>query len=224
MTRGETEQLLNAIPADKSNDVAFRDRLMLELLYTCSLRRGELVALNVEDLDFSTHSLRVRAAVTKTATGRIVPIGHFAMELLKTYLEEVRPEGGPALFKSRKGSRLYREYVTELVRKLRKQLNLKTKATSHSLRKSSATHMLRNSAPLVSVSKLLGHRDISVTQLYTKVYPVDLIKMHRSKHPREKQKNITLPVLSLANKLFDLLEQYHPRNFEELPILKLPED
>ena len=82
--------------------------------------------------------------------------------------------------------------------------------------------MLRNSAPLVSVSKLLGHSDISATQLYTKVYPVDLIKMHRSRHPREKQKNIVLPLLQLEGKLFNALEQHHPRNWDELPDLRLP--
>lgn len=224
MTKGETQLLLNAVSDDRSNPFHYRDRLIMELMYSCSLRRGEVVSLNVDDYDQSTQSLRLRAEECKSRTGRIVPIGSYANELLKTYLNHVRPAGGEAIFKNYKGDRLGSGYVTRMVTKLRKQLKIKTKATSHSLRKSSATHMLRNKAPLVSVSKLLGHKDISATQLYTKVYPVDLVKMHRAHHPREKQKNIRMPKLevfqrSKMSNLYEVLES-HPRENDDVPLLE----
>jgi len=237
MTESETQKMLEAIPADPSNPILFRNRLILELLYSCSLRRGELVALNLSDYDFSTRSLRIIGRTTKTNTGRIVPVGRIAAELLERYIGDIRPKvQNNAIFLNRRNRRMGCWDISNLVADTRKRVKIKTKATSHSFRKSSATHMLRRKAPLISVSRLLGHTDIAATQLYTKVYPADIIKMHRAHHPREKQKNITLPELNVPRFLFshssfeltgsDLLKihaAHHSREKDDLPELKIPE-
>jgi site-specific recombinase XerC len=79
---------------------------------------------------------------------------------------------------------------------------IRTKATSHSFRKSSATHMLKNGAPLVSVQALLGHKTPTTTEIYTKVYPKDIIQMHKGHHPRERQKNLRLEELRVPKWLY----------------------
>lgn len=239
MTKGETEKMLNSIPVEEGNYFSYRDRLIMELLYSCSLRRGEVVALNVIDYDRSTKSLRIRANTSKSNQGRLLPVGSIASSILEYYIDHIHKNmHREALFLNYRKERLSVQHVTRLVTKLRKKLKLKTQATSHSFRKSSATHMLRNSAPLVSVSRLLGHTDISATQLYTKVYPVDIVKMQKAHHPREKQKNQKLPILKVSAFLYEqsnltalkysekvfnfhkaILEN-HPREREELPILR----
>jgi site-specific recombinase XerD len=202
MTQGEAFKLLEAVPLNENNHVKFRDRTIYELLYSCSLRRSELVALNKNDFDPSTRSLRIKAG--KTHKGRLVPVGQYACDLLDQYLSEIRPKSdSEALFVTdRKRDRLSVETITTKVYRLRKAVKIRTKASSHSFRKSSATHMLRNGASLLTVQALLGHAAITSTQAYTKLYPKDLIKMHRANHPREKHKNVQLPELKVPEYLY----------------------
>ena len=224
MTPKETRRMLEAIEPDPDNYQGYRDRLLLELLYTCSLRRSEAVALNVADFDPTTRSLRIRAG--KTRRGRIVPVGMYACRMLETYLNEVRwITDTKALLLNRWGKRLSRHHVTELVTRLRKRIGIRTKATSHSFRKSSATHMLKNGARLEAVQMLLGHTDITATERYTKIYPRDITKMHRSRHPREKHKNLRMPKLKVpvfcggqktkrldpGKRLVRMMRYHHPR-------------
>ncbi|MBF0198447.1 MAG: tyrosine-type recombinase/integrase [Planctomycetes bacterium] len=201
MSTKETEKLLAQIPANSENPLVYRDRTILELLYSCSLRRSEVTALDVSDFDADARSLRIDAG--KTRRGRIVPVGQFAGELLSKYIAEYRqkPES-KALFQNYRGERLSAKYITTCVRKLRQKSEIRTKASSHSFRKSSATHMLKNGAPLASVQALLGHAVISSTEVYTKVYSKDLFRIHRAHHPREKQKNQVLPQLEVPVLLF----------------------
>ncbi|MBF0199243.1 MAG: tyrosine-type recombinase/integrase [Planctomycetes bacterium] len=201
MTGKETEKLLSMIPADPLNSMAYRDRTILELMYSCSLRRSEVVGLNVTDFSLDSRSLRVKAG--KTGRGRISPVGRYVCELLSEYIELHRPnKENKAVFQNTYGNRLSADYITRRVRELREKSNIRTKASSHSFRKSSATHMLKNGAPLVSVQALLGHSVISSTEAYTKVYPKDLFRIHKAHHPREKQKNQVLPELCVPSLLF----------------------
>jgi site-specific recombinase XerD len=161
-----------------------------------------VVALNIEDHQAESGGLIIRKS--KNKRGRVLPIGDYADALLRDYLKEVRygSDGNAAMFLNYTGKRISKGYLSSLARKLRIKAGIKTKATHHSLRKSSATHMLRNGASLTSVQALLGHETMLATQAYTKVYPKDIVKMHRAHHPREKQKNILLPVLKVPNKLY----------------------
>ncbi len=232
MTPGEVRKVLDTLPADEEDPRAFADRLMLELLYTCSLRRGELSALDVSDVDLSIPCIHVKPG--KTKKGRILPVGKVAVDMLRKWIHALRPKTEKtALFINRKGVRVRPHYITALAAQTRKKAGIRTRATSHSFRKSSATHMLRNGAPLEAVQDLLGHVEIAATQLYTKVYPKDIIKMHASLHPRERHKNQRLPKLRLpeylgeANGLFPkrrpsvftMHARKHP--FEQLSVPKL---
>ncbi len=201
MTFGETQRLLRSQPLDENDPLVYRNRVVMELLYSCSLRRGEVVGLNLHDFDAETQSLRVRAG--KTNIGRLIPVGDRVSELLETYIEKVRPDvSEKAIFIADKGGRIYADWITRLVRECRDKCGIRTKATSHSFRKSSATHMLRSGAGLPSVQALLGHAHIESTEIYTKVYSKDLFRIHRAHHPREKQKNPNLPELEVPTLLF----------------------
>jgi integrase/recombinase XerD len=235
MTPGETMKVLNMLPPDPDKPLVYRDRLMLELLYTCSLRRGELSALNLSDVDLSIPCIHIKPG--KTKKGRILPVGKLAVDMLTHYINALRPKTEEnALFINGWGRRVQPWTITALAAETRKKAGIRTKATSHSFRKSSATHMLRNGAPLETVQDLLGHVEIAATQLYTRIYPKDIIKMHRVYHPRERHKNMRLPKLKLpeyyghANGLFPkrrpsmytMHERNHPFQQCSVPKLTLP--
>lgn len=200
MTERETERVLAEVKENPERRRDFRDRTIVELMYSCSLRRSELVALNLEDYNAEAGALIIRKA--KNRRGRIVPVGEVAARLLQSYIAEVRLKSNDkALFLSYKRKRLGANLITNLATRLRRKSGIRTRATSHSFRKSSATHMLRRGAPLPSVQALLGHVRMTSTQLYTKIYPRDLVQMHRAHHPREKQKNYELPELRIPEYL-----------------------
>ncbi len=216
MTVGETKKVLDVIKADNENIFNFRDRVIMELMYSCSLRRSDVGNLLIKDYDPATRSLRVKGSRTKTNVGRVVPVGQVSAELLEKYLKEVRPlllkdNQIEAIFLNYKGNQLSLQRITKMANDARKKANIRTKATSHSFRKSSATHMLRAGAPLISVQALLGHVEATSTQIYTKIYPRDLIKMHRARHPREKQKNQMLPDLKVPKMMHKGWEIDGPR-------------
>lgn len=214
MTVHETMKMLDSVPPNKNKPSQYRNRLIMELLYSCSLRRGEVSALDIDDYDPSTRSLRIRGATTKTRGGRLLPVGKIAAEMLETYLKEVRPPNpSKALFINKFRRRLEPISITAIVKKVREETGIKTNASSHSYRKSSATHMLRNGGSLIQVSRLLGHTDISATEVYTKVYPKDIIKMHKSHHPREREKGYALPELLVPKYIYGgdkLKTRYEP--------------
>lgn len=200
LSKGQAIKVLEAVPADPDKPYEFRMRLVLELMYTCSMRRSEICDLKLNDYDPLTRSLKVKSRKTKSA--RVVPVGEFAHDLMMTYLEKLRPDvPTQSLFINKRKNSLAPYGISFFVNKLRQKMKLRNHFTSHSFRKSSATHMLRNGAPLSSVQKLLGHSDLHSTTLYTKVYRQDVFKMFGAHHPFERQKRIIYPELKMPTKL-----------------------
>jgi integrase/recombinase XerD len=151
------------------------------------------------DFDPENRRIKIKGATSKTKVGRIVPIGQKACNLLAQYIREIRPKEleSSFIFLNYRGHPISTQLISKLARRVRQTTQIRTKATSHSFRTSSATHMLRNGARLETVQALLGHVDISATQVYTKIYPQDIIKMHKAFHPREREKGLELPELYL---------------------------
>lgn len=200
LTEGEAKKLIQSFEYDEKKYIPFRNHLMAQVMFCCSLRRSELVALDKKDYD--PHTLSLRVTPIKTKIGRITPVSESVAALLNQYLEFYPIDNNVPLFRNYRNERISTAYITNMVRKARKAIKLRTKASSHSFRKTSATLMLKNGAPLVSVKRLLGHSRIESTTIYTKVYPKDIIKMHGTFHPRERQKNIALPKLKVPSYLY----------------------
>jgi integrase/recombinase XerD len=164
----------------QADAVALRDRAIVEMLYAGGVRVSELTGLGVEDLSLAEGRMLVRGKGDKE---RIVPLGRLAVDALDAYLTRgrpslaVRPREG-RLFLSVRGVALTRQWVWHLV----KQLDLR--ASPHMLRHSCATHMVENGADLRTVQTLLGHADISTTQVYTHLALGRLKAVHRAHHPR----------------------------------------
>lgn len=165
------------LPADRK--LALRDAAILELLYAAGLRVSELISLKKQDINLDAGFL---VASGKRSKERMVPIGTYAREVIKLYLEQQKPEGS-YLFPGRKGSPVTRQTIWKLVRRyglLLEQAHL----YPHMLRHTFATHLLEGGADLRSVQMLLGHEDISTTQIYTHVDRKRLKELHKKFHPR----------------------------------------
>ena len=166
-----------------------RDRTILEVLYGCGLRAGELVALDALDVDLERGLVRV---IGKGDKERVVPIGGEAAQALEQYLERGRPFLRPkasqsrqdpsALFVSVRGRRLTRKTIYEIVRRYGGRVGLDVHP--HTLRHSFATHLLEGGADLRALQEMLGHSDISTTQVYTHVDSTHLREEYLSTHPR----------------------------------------
>jgi integrase/recombinase XerD len=174
---------------------ALRDRAILELLYAGGLRVSEVTALNLGDIALDMGRAQVRGKGDKE---RIVPLGRTAIEALEEYIREGRPhlarisstrtaqqkrESGARLFLSLRGSPLTRQWIWHLVKAANNS------ASPHRLRHSCATHMVEHGADLRSVQLMLGHADISTTQVYTHLALGRLKAVHRMHHPRSKARN-----------------------------------
>lgn len=161
-----------------------RDRAMLELMYSCGLRLTELVSLNLADVDIADASLRVLGKGAKT---RILPIGSYALKALQTWLlarlQWVKLED-PALFITRQGSRLTARAVQYRFAHWARALGLGRHVHPHMLRHSFASHLLESSGDLRAVQELLGHADISSTQIYTHLDFQHLAQVYDQAHPR----------------------------------------
>lgn len=169
-----------------------RDRAVLEVLYGCGLRVGELVSLDLEDVDLSEGFLRVFG---KGGRERVVPIGGAAARALEAYLRAGRPglraakalrQDPGAVFLNRRGGRLSRQSVHSLVRRHGARVGLELHP--HTLRHSCATHMLEGGADLRALQELLGHADISTTQVYTHVDMRHVREEYLSTHPRARMR------------------------------------
>jgi integrase/recombinase XerD len=173
---------------DASQALGARDQAMLELLYATGLRVSELVTLQVRQISFQGDYLTVKG---KGAKVRAVPFGKWAREKLSMYLKEVRPKflkGKSSLyvFTNRSGKPLSRQGFWKLIRRYALSAEIEKRVTPHTLRHSFATHLLEGGADLRSVQSMLGHADISTTQIYTHVDGARLKKVHREHHPRER--------------------------------------
>jgi integrase/recombinase XerC/integrase/recombinase XerD len=180
----EVQALLERIPA--TEPLAVRDRAMFELAYSCGLRAEEVVNLNVDSPDFDGERLRVEGKGGKT---RLVPIGEPAQVALRRYLERARTalvgsRDEPALLVSKSGRRLHPSDVRRRLERWVRETAIAGGVSPHTLRHSFATHLLQGGADLRAIQELLGHSDLSTTQIYTKVEPSWLRSQYARSHPR----------------------------------------
>jgi integrase/recombinase XerD len=189
MTRDEVNLVL-AQPELRTR-TGFRDRAILETFYSTAIRLSELRQLTIYDIDLADGMLRVNQG--KGRKDRIVPLGKVAGKFVAEYLKRVRPrlakEERPerALFLSYTGRPLTGGTIGYLVRLYARRATVAKRVTCHTFRHTCATEMLRNGSSIRYVQELLGHADISTTQIYTRLLPLDLVKAHARAHPRERQ-------------------------------------
>lgn len=184
LTIKEVEMLL-AQP-DASTPAGLRDRAMLELLYATGIRVSELVSL--DDIDVHLEGGYIRCT-GKGSKERIVPLGSVAIKSVRDYLEKGRPRlirdrEERALYVNHHGRRLTRQGFWKIVKKYAEDARIEKEITPHTLRHSFATHLLENGADLRSVQEMLGHADISTTQIYTHITKGRLKEIYAKTHPR----------------------------------------
>jgi len=184
LTVNELNKLFNSISEEESYEL--RDKTIFELLYSSGLRISEAIDLAVSDVDFENMFITVTGKGNKQ---RMVPMGKEAARLLNKYRKESRPaiigsRESEYLFISKKGSQLNRKSVWRLLKNYVTRTEIKKNITPHTLRHSFATHLIENGADLRSVQELLGHMDISTTQIYTHMAKKQLQKIHKSFHPK----------------------------------------
>jgi integrase/recombinase XerD len=168
----------------------YRDRTILEVLYSTALRREEIANLELSDVDTDGGYVFVREG--KGGKDRVVPLGKSACEVVKSYLIGIRPQWPNSakdkhLFLNRWGRGMNPNAVWAVVRKYAKAADLDKPVATHSFRHACATHMLRNGAPIRQLQEMLGHDSLESTQIYTHVTINDLRAMHRKFHPREQK-------------------------------------
>jgi integrase/recombinase XerD len=186
LTMSDVDRLLQ--PPATEDPRAVRDQAILEVMYASGLRASELSSLKLENINFESGFLRV---IGKGNKERIVPIGRQALERLKFYLDRmrpklVRPHTPSALFLSNRGRQLNRATLWQLVSRSAKRAGVSKHVSPHMLRHSFATHLLENGADLRVIQEMLGHADISTTQVYTHVDSQRLKSVHYQFHPRAK--------------------------------------
>ena len=184
LTEAEVEALLQA--PDVSRFLGLRDRAMLEVLYASGLRVSELVKLQISQLNLRQGVLRV---VGKGDKERLVPLGEEAAEWLQRYLDEARPallrgRLSDEFFVTQRGTAMTRQAFWYLIKRYARRADIATALSPHSLRHSFATHLLNHGADLRALQMLLGHSNLSTTQIYTHVARERLKGVHGTHHPR----------------------------------------
>ncbi|RLD16950.1 site-specific tyrosine recombinase XerD [candidate division KSB1 bacterium] len=185
LTYDEVQQIL-ALP-DTKHHLGLRDKAMLETLYACGLRISELLTLQIREIHARENFVRVFGKGSKE---RLVPISDTALKWIKRYLEEARPlldryrrsEG--ALFLSVRGTRMSRMGFWKILKKYVDEAGIRKEIHPHTFRHSFATHLLENGADLRAVQEMLGHADISTTQIYTHIDRTFLLQEYQTFHPR----------------------------------------
>lgn len=185
-TLGESdvERLLEA--PDTGTELGLRDRAMLELMYASGLRVSELVQLPLPRVDLRQGIVQV---LGKGGKERLVPMGDPAVEWVERYIREARPQllerqASDWLFVTRQGGAMTRQNFWNLIKRYAGQAGLRTSLSPHGLRHAFATHLLEHGADLRVLQSLLGHADLSTTQIYTHVAKARLRELHREHHPR----------------------------------------
>ncbi len=181
----EVDQLLDIEVNDK---YSARNKAMLELMYSSGLRISELINLKVVDVSLDEALVRVFG---KGSKDRIVPIGDCALNALKMYIFEYRKDllkkqSSDYLFLSSLGNKMSRQALFKIIKAIALEKNIKTEISPHTLRHSFATHMLNYGADLRSIQELLGHSDISTTQIYTHISKKKISDDYKNSHPHSK--------------------------------------
>ena len=183
LTSKEVEVFLEQ--PDPSEPKGCRDRAMLELLYATGIRVSELIGLNLEHLNLSAGFVRCLGRGKE----RVIPLYPAAVRALQAYLERVRPQmvehpGERALFVNMSGERMSRQGFWKIIKHYQEKAGIHKEITPHTLRHSFAAHLLENGADLRSIQEMLGHADISSTQIYTQLVNQKLKDVYRKAHPR----------------------------------------
>ena len=184
----ETDRLLRAFSDRAAEALTIRNRAILEMMYASGLRVSETADLKLGDINFETGMVRVTGKGSKE---RIVPVASRVLNLLRRYTTSARTElteknpMSPYLFVSRTGKRLDRERIWAIIKEAAFIAGIDKEIHPHTLRHSFATHLLENGADLRAIQEMLGHSDISTTEIYTHVNKNRLLAVHRQFHPRK---------------------------------------
>lgn len=186
LSRAEVELII--MQPDLSTPFGLRDRAMLEVLYATGVRESELISLKIEDINSIAEFITVTGKGNKQ---RIIPIGKYAVEAIKNYKQNgrdllLKDISERTLFLNPYGKSMSRMGVWKIIRKYALQAGINKSVSPHVFRHSCATHMLEGGAGIVAVQEMLGHVDISTTQIYTHLSGKELKNIHKKAHPRGK--------------------------------------
>jgi integrase/recombinase XerC len=184
----DADQTVQLVEINEEDTLAIRDRAILELIYSSGLRLAELISLNLNDIDFNDRILTVTGKGNKT---RIVPVGSHAIKAIKRWLKErstMTSASEQALFISNRGKRISPRSVQDRLKQWAIKQGLPVHVHPHMLRHSFASHLLESSGDLRAVQELLGHADISTTQVYTHLDFQHLAQVYDKTHPRAHRK------------------------------------
>ena len=187
LSHRQARKLLSMIPTNTTE--GYRNRTMLELLYSTGIRACEILGLSLNDVDFERRLMKVTG---KGSKDRLVPVGKTAMKYLETYLKAIRPfllidKSEKAVFLNRKGRRLEYKSFQNMVQEVGRKSRLDIKVTAHTFRRSCATELIRGGAGLYAVKEILGHESLNTLQPYVRLTITDLQKTHEKCHPRERE-------------------------------------
>ena len=188
LTISEARKIMHS--PDKKSVIGYRDRTILEVLYSSGIRKTELANLQVSDVDYNEGILRIEGKGKKE---RVVPIGKIACRYLENYISSVREElikdpPNNYLFLSIRGKKLSKDVVRMSIKKYARGAGIKKNVHCHTFRHTCATHMLKNKANIRIIQELLGHTCLNSTQIYTHITITDLKEVHRRCHPREQDR------------------------------------
>ncbi len=187
LTHEQVKSLLTRIPTDTPE--GYRDRTMFELLYSTGIRAGELLRLDVQDMDLKNHTALINGKGNKQ---RVVPIGKTARQYVMSYIVAIRPylvreKTERALFLGRNGGRLSYGVLRRMVLAVVGRSGLEVEVTAHTFRRSCTTELIRGGANMYHVKELLGHESLDTLRHYARLTITDLKKTHEKCHPRERE-------------------------------------
>jgi len=185
------EEVERLLAAPKATPIGLRDRALLEVIYGAGLRASEVLSLRLQDIDFDVGFVRT---IGKGDKERVVPLGRMAISAVQAYLSRGRTQLGragnlkaPELFLNNHGRCLSRQGLHLVIKQHAREAGLRDDISAHTLRHSFATHLLEGGADLRAVQEMLGHADLSTTQIYTHVSAGHLQKTYREAHPRARR-------------------------------------
>lgn len=182
------EEVLLLLDVPLTDAFQYRNKAMLELLYATGMRVSELIQLTLNDIDFENATIRT---IGKGSKERIIPLGEYALRYVTIYLQQYRggmlkKEYNDYLFLNNHGKKLTRQGFFKIIKQRAKEANIEKELSPHTLRHSFATHLLNHGADLRSIQELLGHSDISTTQIYTHVSSEHIKENYQQFHPHGK--------------------------------------